>query len=327
MAKAQIKTSPVLKVKSPGTLARLIKANSGFIFIAPALLIFTIFGLYTIVYSGVLGFFRWNGYGTFSLIPFECSAPTCQFVGLDNFADFLFRNPTVSKFFWQALVNNLIIAFVVTAATIAIALPLAVALNTIRRGRLVLRTLILLPMVTTGIAIYNVWNFIYQPDGLLNNGLKTVGLGFLAAKDGWLGQADRALPALMVVMIWSAVPFASILYLAGLQTISPDLYEAAIIDGANRLSILRRIIWPLLKSTTVIIVITSINTALQGYELVYLMTKGGPAGHTQVLGLQIYQYGFGDNQQLGLASSISWVLFLFVLIVALLNLRFFRSQD
>ena len=119
---------------------------------------------------------------------------------------------------------------------------------------------------------------------------------------------------------------ATILYLAGLQTIDRDLYEAAIVDGANAWQLLWRITWPLLYPVTVIIVITSINAALQGYEMVYLMTYGGPAGHTEVVGLQIFKYGFGDQRQLGMASAMSWALFAVVFVVALFNLRIFRSQ-
>jgi ABC-type sugar transport system permease subunit len=214
----------------------------------------------------------------------------------------------------------------VTLGTIVVALPLAIALNRAARGQSVYRIVIMLPMVTAGIAIYYVWSFIYEPDGLLNNVLGTLGLNFLQAKQGWLGQPDRALLSLIIVMIWGAVPIATILYLAGLQTIDRELYEAAKMDGASAWRLLRNITWPLLYPVTVVIVITSINSVLQGYEMVYLMTYGGPAAHTEVVGLQIFKYGFGDQRQLGMASAMSWVLFALVFVVALLNLRIFRSQ-
>ena len=127
-------------------------------------------------------------------------------------------------------------------------------------------------------------------------------------------------------MVWGGVPSATILYLAGLQTIEKDLYEAAVIDGASAWQQLWNITWPLLLPVTVVIVITSINGVLQGYEMVYLMTYGGPAGHTEVVGLQIFKYGFGDQRQLGMASATSWALFLLVFIVAVINLRIFRSR-
>lgn len=312
-------------LKRRRTLRQTLKANSGFLFILPALLIFLVFGLYTVIYSIALSFFRWNGFGVFSILPPACELPACAFVGLENFAEFLYANPTQSQFFWKALQNNLLIAVFVTLGTIMIALPLAMALNRAVRAQTFYRTLMLLPMVTAGIAVYYVWSFIYQPNGLLNEIFKSVGLTSLQARQGWLGQPNTALLSLMIVMIWSAVPSAMILYLAGLQTIDRELYEAARIDGATAWQTIWRITWPLLRPITVIIVITSINGALQGYEMVYLMTNGGPAGHTMVVGLQIFNFGFGDQRQLGMASALSWTLFVLAFAVALLNLRFFRT--
>jgi multiple sugar transport system permease protein len=319
-------TNSIYIPKRSNPVVKWLKSNSGFLFIAPAVIIFLVFGLYTVIYSIVLSFFRWNGFGRFTLLPFECQAPACKFTGLQNFFDFLYQEPTYSRFFWQALQHNLAIAIFVTAITILIALPLAVALNRAARGQSFYRTLMLLPMITSGIAIYYVWMYIYEPDGLLNSVLKTVGLGLLQAKQGWLGQADVALGSLMVVLIWGAVPLAMILYLSGLQTINVELYEAAIMDGASAFQMMWNITWPLLYPITVIIVIMSINAAFQGYEMVYLMTYGGPAAHTEVVGLQIFKFGFGDQRQLGMASAMSWILFLFVFVVALFNLRILRSK-
>ncbi len=327
MAQAQIEAKhPPMTYRRHKTLWQHLKDNSGVLFVLPAVIIFLIFGLYTVIYSVVLSFFRWNGFGNFSVIPFVCAPPSCQFAGLDNFAQFLYAEPTLSSFFWQALEHNGIMAVFVTAGTILIALPLSIALNRARRGQSFYRTAIMLPMVTSGIAVYYVWTFIFQPDGLLNSVLGSIGLGFLQAKQGWLGQANLALPSLMVVMIWGAVPMATILYLAGLQTIDREMYEAATIDGANAWHLMWDITWPLLNPVTVIIVINSINAVLQGYEMVYLMTYGGPAAHTEVVGLQIFKYGFGDQRQLGMASAMSWILFLLVFVVALINLRFFRER-
>jgi ABC-type sugar transport system permease subunit len=329
MTQTQVKPeqayATIIPAKQRKSIGQILRANSGFLFIAPALIIFIVFGLYTVVYSIALSFFRWNGFGVFSILPPACEAPACAFVGLDNFREFLYLNPTQSQFFWKALQNNLIIAVFVTVGTIIIALPLALALNRAVRGQALYRTVMLLPMVTAGIAIFYVWSFIYQPAGLLNSVLKSIGLDFLQAKQGWLGQPSTALLALMIVMIWGAVPQAMILYLAGLQTIAQELYEAAIIDGANAWQLMWRITWPLLKPITIIIVITSLNGALQGYEMVYLMTNGGPAGHTQVVGLQIFNYGFGDQRQLGMASAMSWLLFGLVFVIALVNLRLFQQ--
>ncbi len=312
--------------RSRRTFRKWLRDNRGFLFVSPAVLIFLIFGLYTVVYSFALSFFRWNGLSKFSLFPPTCDAPGCAFWGLKNYKDFLYADPGVSKLFWLAMKNNAVIAVVVPLGTVLIGLLLAIALNRAGRTIPIFRTLMMLPMVTSGIAVYFAWSSIYLSNGPLNAILRAMGLGFLAAERGWLGGATTALPALMVVMIWSGVPFAVILYLAGLQTIDQELYEAAIMDGANEWHMLWRITWPLLRPVTVIILILAINSALQGFDMPLLMTKGGPANHTQVVGLRIFSFGFGNDLQLGIASAMGWGLFLLVFIFSLLNLRLFRSK-
>jgi multiple sugar transport system permease protein len=304
-----------------------LKKNSGFLFVFPAVLIFLVFGLYTVVYSFVLSFFRWKGSTIFSIIPPICEAPGCAFWGLNNYTDFLYGDPGVAKAFWTAMGNNAIIAVVVPIATVLVSLLVAIALN--RAGRIipVFRTFMMLPLVTAGIAVYFAWSSIYLSDGPLNAMLNAVGLGFLSAPHGRLGTANTALPALMVVMVWSAVPFAIILYLAGLQTIDPELYEAATIDGANSWHMLWYITWPLLRPITLLILIFAINAAFQGFDLPLLMTKGGPANHTQVVGLKIFNFGFGDDLQLGISSAMGWVLFLIIFVISLVNMRLFRAES
>lgn len=314
------------KGKSNHSIWARLRRNSGFLFISPAVLIFLVFGLYTIVYSFVLSFFRWKGFTKFSLFPPVCEAPGCLYWGIRNYQDFLYRDPGVAKLFWQAMHNNAIIAVVVPAGTVLIGLFVAIALNRAVRGQAVFRTAMMLPMVTSGIAVYYAWTSIYLSNGPLNAILSTFGLDFLVARHGWLGQANTALPALMVVMIWSTVPSAIILYLAGLQTISQDLYEVATIDGANAWQMLWHITWPLLRPITVIILILGINSALQGFEMPLLMTKGGPANHTLVVGLRIFNFGFGNDLQLGIASAMGWGLFLLVFLISLINMRLFRSK-
>jgi ABC-type sugar transport system permease subunit len=307
-------------------LSKWLRDNRGFLFVSPAVLIFLIFGLYTVIFSFVLSFFRWNSLSKFSLIPPVCEAPGCAFVGLRNYEDFLYRTRGVYQLFWMALQNNAVIIIVVPTVTILLGLLVAIALN--RSGKIapLFRTFMMLPMVTAGVAIYFTWSSIFLSDGPLNEMLKSIGLGFLAAKHGWLGGAQTALPALMIVMIWSSLPSAIILYLAGLQTIDSELYEAAIIDGANSWNMLWRITWPLLRPVTVITLILGINAALQGFEMPLLMTHGGPANHTQVVGLRIFSFGFGNDNQAGIASAMGWGLFLVVFFISLVNMRLFRSK-
>jgi ABC-type sugar transport system permease subunit len=184
-------------------------------------------------------------------------------------------------------------------------------------------------MVTAGIAVYYVWSLIYQPEGLLNTALRGLGLGALTTPDGWLANINTALPALIIVGIWAGVPLAMLLYLAGLQTIPNELIEAAIVDGANSWQRLRRIIWPLLRPVTVIIIITSLSAALQGYEMPLLMTDGGPTDHTMVVGLLVWKKAFGGwgSPAMGAASAYGWVLFILGLGLSVFSLRSMRALD
>jgi multiple sugar transport system permease protein len=315
-------------IRQPSRLNRIWKANRGFLFVLPALLLFLVFGLYTVVYSFVLSFHRWNGFGPFNILPYFCERPTCWYVGLDNYTEFLTNaNPVRHQLFLEALNHSVLLGFVLPVGIVLIALPLAMGLNQLVRGRSVFRTLMMMPMVTAGIAVYYVWSFIYQPDGILNSILKATGLGALVSKQGWLGDPNRALLSLIVVLIWTGVPLAMLLYLAGLQTIDQDYYDAARIDGSSPLDLIVRITWPMLRPITVIVVIGAINTAFQTYDLVLLMTEGGPANRTSVLGLEIFKYGFySTNADLGVASAMSWFLFALMLIIAVFNLRIFQSR-
>lgn len=321
------KSAAQKRVSAKTSFIKVLKANRGFLFVLPALILFLVLGFYTVIYSFILSFFRWNGYGGFTILPPSCIYP-CQFVGLDNFREFLYQNPTQAQIFWQSVEQTAIMGIVVTVGTIIIALPLAMALNRAIRGVAFFRTAIVLPMVTAGAAIYYVWSFIYDADGLLNGLLKFIGLGAFQDPNGWLGDPVHALPSLIAVLIWNSVPLGSLLYLTGLQTLNQDLIEAALIDGANAWQRLGQVIWPLLRPITVIVLILTLNGILQGsYEMVYLMTGGGPAGHTNVVGLVVFNYGFGNQQELGMASAISWMMFLVIFLIALGNLRLFRSQE
>ena len=134
----------------------------------------------------------------------------------------------------------------------------------------------------------------------------------MGCRECWLGDINTALPALIVITIWAGVPLAMLLYLAGLQTISQEVIEASVVDGANSYHRLRHITWPLLRPITVIIIVISFSAALQGYEMPLLMINGGPTGHTDVVGLLVYKNAFaaaGNTAKMGLASTYGWLLF------------------
>jgi multiple sugar transport system permease protein len=307
------------------------RKNQGFLFVLPAILLWLFVGLYPVAFSIALAFHRWNGYGKFfSIFPkYLCVAPTCRFVGLENFKRFLTPGLPTTNSFLNALSNNFAFMIYGTIGVIAIALPIAFALNNAKFGSKIFRTLLLLPMATAGIATYYVWKLIYQPTGVLNLLLENIGLAAWVAKDGWLGGIHTALGSLIAVTIWSGVPFAMILYLAGLQTIPEEIYDAAIIDGASSWQRLRHIAWPMLAPMTVIVVILSLSGALQGFELQFLMTAGGPSEHTNVVGLMVYIGAFGGwgVPDLGRASAYGWSLFILGVGLSVLSLYFNRKNE
>lgn len=288
----------------------------GYAFITPAVALFLVMGLYTLAYSVTLSFAKWNGF-----------SPTWEWVGLDNYRDLLYADPRLAPEVHSAALHTGVAMAAVAAGTVLIALPLAVLLNSIRRLRGTLRSVYFLPYVTTGIAVYYAWRYVLEPDGAINLALRSLGLGSLARPQGFLGDPATALPTLIVVMIWGSVPVAMLLYLAGLQAIDPALMEAASMDGAGTVRRVRHITWPLLLPITVAIVLLSLRDTMQGFQIFLIMTGGGPAGHTQVLGLQAYQQAFMQSMSptLGVASALGWLIFVAALLLAVANARLLRG--
>ncbi|WP_234320220.1 carbohydrate ABC transporter permease [Streptomyces sp. SBT349] len=291
------------------------EAAWGYGFVAPAVALFAVMGVYTIVYGFSLSFAEWNGF-----------APEWTWVGLDNYADLLWRDPVYAPAVREAAENTLWVMVAAPLLTIVISFPLAVLLNSVKRFSGVLRSVYFLPYVTTGIAVYFAWQYILEPNGAINNVLGALGLGSLEQPQGWLGNPDTALPTLIVVMVWSAVPVAVLLYLAALQSVDPALLEAAQIDGAGWWRTNASILWPLVRATTAVVGLLNLRDALQGFQVFLVMTNGGPGNHTNVLGLQTYKLAFLSELRptLGLASALGWLLFLAALVIALFTQRALR---
>lgn len=289
----------------------------GYVFIAPALLLFLLMGVYTLFFGAQLSFVRWNGL-----------TPTWEWVGLQNYADLLWASPIYAPVVHRAALNTLVVMIAVPILTIAVSFPLAVVLNQARRFAGVLRSVYFVPYVTTGIAVYMAWQYVLEPNGAINLLLRTFGLGSLAQPQGWLGNPSTALPTLIVIMVWSGVPVAMLLYLTGLQTIDSSLLEAAQLDGAGWWRTNLSVVWPVLKGTTAVITLLNVREALQGFQIFLIMTNGGPAGRTNVLGLETYDLAFQQQlaPTLGLASALGWMLFFAALAVAIVNQRVTREK-
>lgn len=274
-------------------------------------------GLYTIGYGLSLSFARWNGF-----------TPTWSWVGFGNYLDLLYRDPVYAPLVHSAALNTLAVMIGVPLITTVISFPLAVTLNRIGSLRTTFRTIFFLPYVTAGIAVFYAWTYMLRPDGSLNFILSHLGLGTLTQPQGFLGNPATALPTLIVVQSWGAIPVGILLYLTGLQGIDGTVLEAARIDGAGTLRTMTAVIWPLLRPITAAVIMLNVRDALQGFQIFLIMTNGGPGTDTTVLGLETYKLAFAGNlgPTLGLASALGWILFVVALLLAAINLRVLRSR-
>ena len=310
-------TTQVLRPSALRKRRRLREALTGYAFVAPALILFAVMGVYTIGYGLALSFARWNGF-----------TPTWSWVGFGNYLDLLYRDPVYAPLVRGAAVNTLAVMIAVPLLTVLISFPLAFTLNRIRLLRTSFRTIFFLPYVTAGIAVFYAWTYVLQPNGSLNFILSHVGLGTLAQPQGFLGNPSTALATLIVVQSWGAIPIGILLYLTGLQGIDGTVLDAAQIDGAGTTRTMTAIIWPLMRPITAAVVMLNVRDALQGFQIFLIMTNGGPGTDTTVLGLESYTLAFNSNlgPTLGLASALGWILFVVALLLAALNMRLLRSR-
>jgi multiple sugar transport system permease protein len=284
---------------------------TGWAFALPFVIIFVVFMAGPIAASLVLSF------TDFGLRDLRNPLGT-NFIGLDNYVELL-GDPT----FRIALLNTAYFVVVGVPLTLVLGLAVALALDRgIRRFRTIFRVGYYLPVVTSIVAVAVVWRFVLNPDyGLLNMTLGAIGL---EGKD-WLGDPVLAMPSLIVMAAWRNLGFAMVLFLAGLQTIPLQLYEAASIDGAGRWAAFRSVTLPLLRPTLLFAVVITTIGYLQVFEEPFVMTDGGPLDRTLSVSMFMYEEGFEFFHQ-GYAAAIAWVLFLLVAIVAVVQFRLLRSQ-
>jgi multiple sugar transport system permease protein len=257
-------------------------------------------------------------------------AQRMRYVGFGNFAHLLGwtheggRAVANDAEFWRYLGNTLFLMLGIPLSIIGSFL-LALLLNQRLRGITLFRTVYFLPTVSSAVAVVIVWRWIFHqsPDiGMINRFLSLTGV---AHPPNWLGSTLWAKPAFIIMALWAAVGgYNCVLYLAGLQGVPEELYEAAALDGAGTWARLRHITWPMLSPTTFFVATMSIIAGFQGsflFTAAFLMTGGGPAGATTTLMLYIYNYAIAWHQ-LGYAATIACVLFALVLGVTLLNWRY-----
>ena len=217
--------------------------------------------------------------------------------------------------FMKALVNTLSFVLVVAPVQAGLALVLALLINQPLRGINVFRTIYFMPVVVSIVVVSLLWRFIYDGnDGLLNNMLSGLTFGLFQPVD-WLGNPDTALGSIMAMSIWQGVGFHMVIWLSGLQTISPTLYEASRIEGASKWQTFRFVTWPGLRNTAVLVLIVITMQAFALFAQIDVMTKGGPLDSTQSIVFQTVERGYG-RQDISGGSTISVILFLIVLTIS-----------
>jgi len=235
-----------------------------------------------------------------------------RFVGLDNYAAML-----DDDVFWQALWNNLVYALGTIPVAIALALAMALWVNGKLAGRGFLRMAYFTPTVLPMVAVANIWLFFYTPQyGLIAQVMQWFG----QPGPNWLGDRATALPAIMAVAVWKEAGFFMIFYLAALQGVSPSLREAALLEGASRWQVFRRVLWPLLMPTTLFVLVNALINAFRLVDHVVVMTHGGPDNASMLLLYYIYQVGF-SFWDTAYAATLTVVLLSVLCIVALVKFR------
>ena len=296
---------------SPLSRRRLREQLIGWGFALPFVLVFTLFMAGPILASLVMSF------TDFGLRDLRNPLGT-DFVGLANYQALL-DDPKFRK----AMINTAYFVIVGVPLTLVLGLAVALALDRgIKNFRTLFRVGYYLPVVTSIVAIAVVWRFLLNPDqGLINLLLAQVGI------DGpsWLADPMLAMPSIIAMAAWRNLGLAMIVFLAGLQTIPAQLYEAAAIDGAGRWQAFRNVTLPLLRPTILFLVVITTIGYLQLFEEPFVMTEGGPLDQTLSISMYMYQQGFEFFNQ-GYAAAIAWILFILVAIVAVVQIRLLRSE-
>ncbi len=273
-------------------------------FVFPNFLLLGVFVFWPIVYSLYLSFFKWN-----------MIAPRKTFIGAMNYV-----NMANDPVFWQVLRNTLVLAASTVFVKLAMALGLAVLLNRKIRAKDSYRAVLFSPTFTTSVAVAMVWGWIFDPNfGLLRVFINAVGL----RSPNWLGDVGWALPAIIIVVIWSGVGYDMVIFMAGLNNIPTELYDAAKVDGATPWACFWRITFPLLSPTTFFLTIVSVIGSLKAFDVIAIMTDGGPMNSTNVIVYYIYQNAF-QWFKTGYASALALVLFVLIMTITLIQTRLAR---
>ncbi|SEC46351.1 carbohydrate ABC transporter membrane protein 1, CUT1 family [Amycolatopsis tolypomycina] len=281
-------------------------ALAPYLFLSPALALFTVFAFVPLAYAVVLSFQdvpvfgdgQWNGVANYTRLAAD-------------------------PLFWESLRTTLVFTVGTVPTSMALGLLLATLLNRALPARAVLRTLYFLPMVVSGVVVALVMDWIFNGDaGVLNNLLQALGL----ARVPWLTSPSWAMVTLSAAIVWGRIGFCMVIYLAALQSVPPSLLEASTLDGANRWQQFRFVTFPQLRPTTFMLLVVNVIFSLQVFDVIYVLTGGGPGFATTVLLQAIFRAAFTQGE-MGYASAIGVVLTVLLLVFTLLQWLASRRRE
>jgi len=296
-------TSPLLKWRSWYSSKGGQRLLVPIVFLFPSLLIYVVFVIGTMVYSLVLSFTNWDGISR-----------TFNFIGLVNYFK-LFNDAQ----FYNAIKNNLIWVVISLLLPMFLGLLLAVLIDRQIRGENTFKSIFYLPMTISFVVIAVIWSWVYEPNlGILNTFLRAIGLGFLSR--AWLANQSTALFSIIIAASWQLTGYSMVLFLAGLRNISPELIEAAKLDGANSWQSFWHVIFPMLRSVRTVVIGTILINSFRVFDLVFAMTKGGPGNASNVLAMFMYREAF-LKYRMSYGSTIAVIQFVIILIIMVMYLR------
>jgi multiple sugar transport system permease protein len=283
------------------------EALTGYGFLTPTAVFFTIFMFVPIIRGAYISLEYSNGFGSDT------------WAGLANY-QFMFQDSV----FWQTLKNTAIYTVLTVPSSILIGLGIALLLrDESMRGRNIYRAFVYFPMVISGVATAIVGGWMFNENiGVANKMLTSLGLPAVH----WQSSAWPSMFSIVIMTLWTRVGFNMVIYLAGLQNVDPTYHEAAMMDGAGIFQRFRAITWPLLGPTTFFLVIMNVIYSFQVFDLVYVMTGGGPSNSTNMLGVYAYQQAFQSNEQ-GYATAIGMALFAFMLAFTVIQWRISNNRE
>jgi multiple sugar transport system permease protein len=281
-----------------------------YLFVAPVVVYLLVFQGYPLLQEFYLSFTS-----TSLLTPRDH-----EFVGLQNYTDL----PDTSDFYNVLLITAI---YTVTCVVMAIGIGLgsALLLDKPFRGRGVARAAVTIPWAAPSVAVALIFTWIYNGQyGIFNHLLHSIGV--MEGNESWLDSPTLALPAILLTTVWQNFPFASVVLLAALQGVSSELREAAVIDGADRFSVFKAVVWPTIQPTVALLALFITIWSLRRFDLIWLMTQGGPIGATNTLVIELYRQGF-VYRQLGMAAAIGMVGLTVALVVTLIYFRFTERAE